>query len=332
MQITAVGSMPGLSARESAAIVAGELDLPHVVELPARGPGSDLIGRSLALLSRATGEFAGETTPTGWRLAGVRAAAARVMRRGQSWAREDLDAAEETLSGFSGAVKTQLAGPWTMAAGVAGPNGHRLLTDAGACGELAAGLAHTAVDAVAELRRRLPSATSIWVQLDEPSLPGVLAGRIPTASGRGRVRVPDDAEVVTALARVVSALTAAGAVAVVHCCASPVPFDLLRKAGVSGLSADVTIQPATADDDFGRWWEGGNLVVAGLASARDARAPGAVAAPLAALWSRLGFTVEHVGELTALSPTCGMAGASPAWPRQAVNLLKQARRELAAGR
>lgn len=332
MLITAVGSMPGLSARESATIVAGELDLPHVVEVPARGPGADLIGRSLALISHATGEFAGETTPAGWRLAGGRPGAARVMRRGLSWALEDLDAAEETLAGFTGTAKTQLAGPWTLACGVAGANGHRLLTDPGACAELAAGLAQTAGQAVGDLRRRLPAASSLWVQLDEPSLPAALAGRIPTPSGRGRVRIPEEAEVVSGLAQVAQAVRGAGAVPVVHCCAVPVPFEILRRAGIAGVSVDLTIQSVAADDEFGRWWEAGNVVVAGLAPALDVPALPAVAAPLAALWSRLGYTVEHVGERTHLSPACGLAGASPSWPRQAVKLLKQARRELTAGR
>ena len=47
---TGVGSMPGADPRAAAAVVNGELDLAHLVELPGRGLGSDLIGRMAAIL------------------------------------------------------------------------------------------------------------------------------------------------------------------------------------------------------------------------------------------------------------------------------------------
>ncbi|HYZ67105.1 MAG TPA: methionine synthase, partial [Mycobacterium sp.] len=48
---TGIGSWPGSSPREAAEIVVGELrSLPHLVELPARGVGADMIGRAAALL------------------------------------------------------------------------------------------------------------------------------------------------------------------------------------------------------------------------------------------------------------------------------------------
>ena len=41
---TGVGSMPGTDAREAAKTVTGSLEaLPHLAELPARGPGADMI-------------------------------------------------------------------------------------------------------------------------------------------------------------------------------------------------------------------------------------------------------------------------------------------------
>ena len=46
--------MPGTSVRDAVALVVGELGegdgLPHLPELPARGPGADLVGRTLGLL------------------------------------------------------------------------------------------------------------------------------------------------------------------------------------------------------------------------------------------------------------------------------------------
>ena len=55
--VTGIGSMPGTDSAEATRIVAGEFDVPHLVELPARGPGGDMIGRTLALVAAATGEF-----------------------------------------------------------------------------------------------------------------------------------------------------------------------------------------------------------------------------------------------------------------------------------
>ena len=47
---TAIGSMPGTAYDEAVRIVLGELPgLPHVPELPARGPHADMTGRTLAI-------------------------------------------------------------------------------------------------------------------------------------------------------------------------------------------------------------------------------------------------------------------------------------------
>jgi len=47
-----VGSWPGTAPREAAEVVVGELAgaLAHIVELPARGVGADMLGRGGALL------------------------------------------------------------------------------------------------------------------------------------------------------------------------------------------------------------------------------------------------------------------------------------------
>jgi hypothetical protein len=65
---TGIGSLPGTDSHEWSLTIAGELpDLPHVPELPARGPGADLIGRTMALLAEVAPDMAVETTPVGWR-------------------------------------------------------------------------------------------------------------------------------------------------------------------------------------------------------------------------------------------------------------------------
>src|SRR3979409_2227436 len=71
---TGVGSWPGTSARQAAEVVVGELHkLPHLVELPARGVGADMIGRAGALLI----DIGIDIVPRGYRIANGRSAVVR---------------------------------------------------------------------------------------------------------------------------------------------------------------------------------------------------------------------------------------------------------------
>ncbi len=48
---TGIGSLPGTDIAEATKLVLGELPtLPHLPELPARGPGADIIGRGAGFL------------------------------------------------------------------------------------------------------------------------------------------------------------------------------------------------------------------------------------------------------------------------------------------
>src|SRR2546429_9719991 len=47
---TGIGSLPGTDIREAVRTVFGELPLPYLPELPDRGPGADLVGRTAGLL------------------------------------------------------------------------------------------------------------------------------------------------------------------------------------------------------------------------------------------------------------------------------------------
>jgi hypothetical protein len=85
---TGVGSMPGTDPHESAAVVHGEVpDLPHLVELPARGPGADMVGRTAALLT----DLHVDLQPSGWRLVDRPGSD---ERRGLSYLSQDLDELE----------------------------------------------------------------------------------------------------------------------------------------------------------------------------------------------------------------------------------------------
>jgi methionine synthase II (cobalamin-independent) len=313
---TTVGSMPGTSVRDAVALVAAEMTsgdaVPHLPELPSRGPGADLVGRTAGLLATVAPDLAVETTPAGWRFAD---APGRESRRARSWLGEDLDAWEEALQGFDGPVAVSVAGPWTTAAAIELRTGERAVRDPGACRDLAEALAHAALDHVADVRRRLPSAeVSLW--LDEPALPAVLHGLIPTQSGLGRYAAVDEAVVETALRRIVEPLQADGVAVVVHCCGARPPYAVFRRVGFDAVSADLLLHDRQDDDAVGELLESGARLVAGVLPSTDPPAGTPVSdvratvALVRDLGHRLGHGSEVIAEQVLVSPTCGLAGAS----------------------
>jgi hypothetical protein len=335
VRTSGVGSMPGVSAMEAAAISAGEFDIPFVAELPERGPGADMVGRAMALVHSRTGEFAAATTASGWQVATVRSGGepGRVMRRGSSWLGEDLDALEANLDGFTGTVKVALAGPWTLAAAVEDRSGNRLLADPGACADLAGGLAVAAGELARNVHGRVPGASSVIVQVDEPLLPAVIGGRVRTASGRGRLPVPPDQQLQAGLDVVMAAIRAAGAVPGMHCCARRVPVELAARCGVEYLSLDSGAVGDGALEAMGRWWDRGGVLALGavrpISTPEGPMVASGVARGVSGLWHRIGFGPEVVGPLTVLTPACGLAGATPAWARAVGGYLRRAARMLA---
>ncbi|GAB2911157.1 methionine synthase [Streptomyces mayteni] len=317
--------MPGEDAREAARIVAGSLEtLLHLSELPARGPGADMIGRTAGLLV----ELYARVEPSGWRI-GDRPG--RDTRRARAWLREDLDALEEFTQGYTGAVKVSAVGPWTLAAALERRNGEAMLGDAGACRDLAASLAEGLRGHLAEVRRRVPGATVV-LQLDEPSLTAVLTGRVPTASGYRTHRAVDRAVAEETLRGLVA--VAGDDPVVVHSCAPGVPFALLRRAGVTGVSFDAGLLTERDDDMIGEAVEGGTALFAGVIPGTGAT-PGELSDPagtvsgVRSLWRRLGLSPELLAKSVAITPTCGLAGATPAYAAAALEHCVRAARSLA---
>jgi hypothetical protein len=315
---TGVGSMPGTSAMEATRIVAGELPgFLHVVELPARGPGADLIGRTGGLLASVSSGMSLETTPDGWRFtAGI----GREMRRAVSFLGEDLDALEESSTGYTGPVKCQVAGPWTLAAAIELTSGERALRDPGAAWDIAQALGEAVAGHVADLRRRLPAASAIVVQLDEPGLPAVLAGHVGTASGLSAYRAVDPQTAERVLGHVLARAADMGAIPGVHCCAPDVPVTLLRASGAQFVSLDLLQAGDSLDDDLGQAWEAGTGILAGAVPSTGVGSLGDTqgSAPIRALLHRLGLEDDRWLDQLAVTPTCGLAGASPDWTRTAL--------------
>ncbi|MFE2412919.1 methionine synthase [Kitasatospora sp. NPDC059408] len=317
---TGVGSLPGTDAREAARTSTGALEqLPFLPELPARGPGADMIGRSAGLLA----ELFAQTEPSGWRFADR---PGRDTRRARSWLGEDLDALEEYTQGHRGPLKVQAVGPWTLAASIELKHGEKALADRGACRDVAESLAEGLRRHLAEVRRRVPGA-EVVLQLDEPSLPAVLAGSVKTASGFQRLRAVDRQVAEEALRELIRALDAP---VVVHCCAPEVPIPLLRRAGVAGVSLDFSLLTERADDDLGEAVEAGTAILAGVVPSTDQEVsdPAGSVQGVRTLWRRLGFAPELLGRRVLVTPTCGLAGASPAYARKALLLAARAAQSL----
>lgn len=324
---TGVGSLPGSHPAEAARIIAGECpEFAHVAELPARGPGADMIGRTAGMLSLIAPDLAVETTPAGWRFAD---APGRSMRRATQWLVEDLDCMEESLVAFAGQLKQQVVGPWTLAASIEMRNGERAVRDHGAAGELAEAVAEAAREQVAQLRRRVPAATP-WIQIDEPALPAVLSGGVSTASGLATYRSVDAQRARDSLDRVVSAIRDAGGSSVVHCCAANPPLEVMRVA--DAVSYDVNLP--FDEDHAAELLERGKSLFIGLVSSIDQSVPSPrpvgerAARKVATQLSRWGFDASEVGGRIVLTPTCGLAGASPHWARSAYVALGEAGRLL----
>lgn len=314
---TGIGSLPGTDPREAARTVAGELPrLPHLPELPARGVGADLIGRTTALLV----ELAVEVVPSGYR---VTARPGRDHRRGVDLLRTDLDALEEALDATRPEwVKVQAAGPWTLAAGVELRTGHRVLTDHGARREFAASLAEGLAAHVDEVARR--TGARVVVQLDEPTLPAVLAGSLPTPSGFGTVAAVAEPDAEQLLHTVIEPLPAP---VIVHCCAPKAPITLLRAAGAGALALDATLVGSHTAmlDAVGEAWDAGVPLLLGLVPTLPPTPEPALrelARPAFDLADQVGFARARLAELVVPTPACGLAGASPGWALRAMALAR----------
>ncbi|MEU6711907.1 methionine synthase [Nonomuraea purpurea] len=311
-EATGIGAHPGEDHLEAIRVVFGEAPgLPYLPELPGRGVGADMVGRTAGLLV----DLPVEVQPSGWRLADR---PGRDHQRAVDHLRRDLDGLEEIGHDYAGPLKLQVCGPWTLAGAIELKHGDKMLSDVGAVRDLVASLAQGVADHCAEVRRRLPGVTEIVLQLDEPGLPGVLAGTVPTASGFGRLAAVEEWRVEESLRSFEAPI--------VHCCAPSAPFDLLRRAGVRGVSVDAALLRRRDEDALGEAVEAGLAFFLGVVPGTDTRlpGPGVVAKPALELWRRLGFAPDRLAAQVTLTPACGLAGATPGYARAALAACRKA--------
>lgn len=316
------GSWPGTVARQAAEVVVGELGaaLAHLVELPARGVGADLVGRAGALLI----DVAIDTVPRGYRIA---ARPGAVTRRAVSLLDEDIDALEEAwetagLRGSGRPVKVQAPGPITLAAELELSNGHRAISDLGAVNDIAASLAEGVAAHRASVSHRLD--TPVVVQFDEPSLPAAVTGRLAGVTALSPV-APIDETLATAMLDICAA--AAGAEVSVHSCGAAIPWKVLQRSNINAVSVDAgTLQVADLDA-IAEFLESGRVVVLGVvSSSAPPRRPAVeeVAGAVVTITDRLGFSRSALRDRVGITPACGLAAATPQWARTAIGLARRA--------
>ena len=339
--------MPGTNPAEAMRVIAGELpDFPYLPELPDRGPGADLTGRTASLLV----DIPVEVSPRGWRLAEH---PGRDLNRARTMLASDLDVLEEVLDGYQGLVKVQLCGPWTLAATLELPHTLNVaIADPGAVADLTASLAEGAAAHVAEIAKRLPGA-QIAVQFDEPALPAVAGGEVPTASGLSRLR-PVEAEMLRD--RLAQVIAATQCYTVVHSCAAGIPFGLIRTAQADALSFDLSQLRRGEADEVAEAAEAGlGLLIGAMPAvpepdagpgvpggAPPARSPAGTLTPgdgsaearqtaerVIRLYHRLGLPLATCPDQVVITPACGLARASPVEARAALTQCREAASMLA---
>ena len=283
-----------------------------------------MLGRTAALLV----DMPVQADTRGWKLADR---PGRDQSLAAGYLAEDLDTLEEVADGYAGLIKIEVCGPWTMAAAVElSRSVNPALRDPGAVAYLTGSLAEGLAQHVADVRKRIPAATII-VQVDEPSLPRVLAGRVPTASGLSVVAAIDLA---VARQRLGSVLAAASALTVVHCCAELTPFRLISEAGASAVGFDLSLLRTADFDLVAELAESGLALFVGALPTASARQRGGgppieprrTAATVVEMWRRTGLPAGQLAGQVVITPACGLAGVSPAAAQAALAHCREAAR------
>ncbi|GAA4402438.1 hypothetical protein GCM10023147_43040 [Tsukamurella soli] len=322
---TGVGSHPGTDPRAAAEIVVGEVALPYVPELPARGLGADMIGHAAGLLA----DVRVDVSTTGYRIGGAKGAVERTI---SDLLRRDVDAFEEVyeLAGLRGrgrAIKIASAGPLTLAASLELVNGHRAARDRGARRDIAESLAEGLRTYAADLARWCGA--TVVVQLDEPMANIVLTGRIPALTRLDPIPplpLPDATDLLNTV------LDGLGDhPTLLHLC-GPIDWALVRGAHADGVGVDPSRLTERDYDGVGELVESGRVLGLGIVPP----VPGVskpvlekVIEPAVRLFDAVGLPRAALAR-TFVSPACGLAGAPEAYVRPALALATRAADTIAA--
>lgn len=290
--VTGIGSVPDMPTSTAAHWVLENFpELGYLAEIPSRGPWSSMVGRAGAL----TAGLFWELTAHGWRTVPHPGAD---QRRIAAAFNGDVDALIEARAETSTPVKTQVVGPWTLAANAETTLSKKALQDSGACRDIAQSLAQGIAEHVDHLRRA--GHHNVVVQIDEPSIAGIRRGA--GSSLFSQPRIPQDEEIVRNWAIISDRLDAP---VVLHSCAPEIPWALAG--GFDGISIDGAY--AHDEDGLGQWLDRGKALWWGaLPVSADPLAPvSTTVTTVRNLLRNLGFS-DRISDRIALTPACGLSG------------------------
>lgn len=320
--VSGVGPWPGADVLDAQQVVVGDLvdtpdgvdGVPFAVLLPARGPWGDATGAALALLE----EMPAELGPHGWKLAdhpGVD------LGRARAYAREDRDALAVAAHGYDGPLLLPVLGPFSLAAQVYLARGDRVLSDPGAVRAVVGSLAEGLAQRIGDVVRAVPGAR-VRVLLHEPLLAPVMAGAVPSFSGRDRLRRVHGPVVADGLSAVADAARGAGATGLdVHGGSAWTALAAVRASTADGAALEV------AGIGERGWEEVATLVEAGRAFAAQLppQATSQCAGPdvvgqadaLTRPWRTVGLPLQDLAAVTLLA-AAPPEGAGPDDARSAL--------------
>lgn len=305
--VTAIGSMPGTNMAETMQQVADSIpELIALAELPERGPGGEMLGRTFGILNQLDSSFSIDTTVTGWRQS---RGENQVMRRAKSWYQEDLDWLEQTVGDDAFNLKLQFAGPVTLASFVEPVAGERLVQDAGAVRELAVGLGEALKLQLIDIKRRLPNAT-ISVQLDEPGLELAVQGGLKRRSGRGNLEPIPSQQVIEWLNSTLESAELKPSDSWVHSCATNFASDVFKKLNVGTWAVPFSaIRGPRNFEVVSNFWDQAGFLVIGVNPQKLVEPVGfqSIITAVNKFAKQIGLPVDELPARLGLSPECGLA-------------------------
>jgi hypothetical protein len=205
-------------------------------------------------------------------------------------------------------------------------SGEKVIRDPGAMRDVVAALALGAAEHLRAVRARFPNAALV-LQLDEPALPAVLAGAVPTASGWQRYRSVDLPVVSTGL----SAVFAGAEHTVLHVLGPRTVWELADNLALSAWTLDLSRHHRKDDDVVGNLLDSGRAVIFNITVAKDLSESEQVArgyAQIVEIRDRLSFAPDWFAARVALAPTGKSLGESLTDLREALAVVREIGRRL----
>lgn len=302
MSAYGLGELPGTSLIDAADIILSETgELPHLAQLPARGLGSDAIGRTAALVESVSVDRG----PRSW----IMSERPQLLTR-RAWDRmaQDLDESEATWGTTVPDLKVQIMGPWSLAASIELASGHRVITDRGALRDLTDALIEGVNAHVRDVEKRFRA--KVIVQLDEPLLADINVGNLRGATDFNPIRPVNTKDLAERLSHVVDGLNAERIF--LNQTGSVPLWEVARESGIETFQ--ITLDQVTGTkqlDGFGHAVSAGLRIGLGITETSDrvdelGERPRAKAMEVARFWEQLSLDPELLSTQVDVHPRGGI--------------------------